>query len=535
MRRKFLAGFLSLCLALSLLPMSALAVGEDAVTPAITGITVQKDGSTYTSTRNSDGSLYMNLPGNLLLAGATLTVTTNTAVNFNPSSNPDPGELYVATAGENSVGLNFNLTANDIDLNGANYRFNLTTTDHITWTGTIGSQCTVPVSAFLNEDLSFQAGSMVATNSNASNPSLAMAANLNGESILMVGCAPNQALVSVNYTYGTTNAIWKLPVGAPVVNWTPVLQSGQTFDGWYTDENHTQQVDFSSTVAANGLTLYGAINSGSTSSDFLTELNNGNLILNIDNEDDWASFVANASRVSSTQRVELNLNIDCQNASYTSLTFSGNFDGNGKTISNASFTAVDGNSGMFASIGPGQKVCNLVLENVNAKSASTYAGVLAGKIAGSEGNRALVQNIQVKNGSAVGRSAAGIAGFVFWADVKYCSSRGTTITGVANGGGIAGISYGSITDCYSTASPTALLSSGRGGIAGKNLEGGLVSKCWCTYSTAVGTTTSATTELYLQGVGNSTDFTSIGLDTDYWTIGRGSTTDFKSDAVTYPF
>lgn len=40
MRRKFLAGFLSLCLALSLLPMNALAVGEEDNAPTITNLSI---------------------------------------------------------------------------------------------------------------------------------------------------------------------------------------------------------------------------------------------------------------------------------------------------------------------------------------------------------------------------------------------------------------------------------------------------------------------------------------------------------------
>lgn len=261
-------------------------------------------------------------------------------------------------------------------------------------------------------------------------------------------------------------------------------------------------------------------------------------IIEIRNLDDWHTFVDTSAGLPANTRVELLDDIDCGGEAYDALTFAGDFNGNNYAILNATFNAVDGNCGMFATIGPGQKVCNLVLEDIIIGSGAIYAGILAGRIEGSEDNQALVQNVQVFAGEIESvYGAGGIAGFVSYADVKYCHCENATINSVGvdgGGGGIAGISYGRITDCYSICSPTALLSSGRGGIAGRNLEGGLVYSCWCTYSAAVGTTTDATTDNYMASVKANTSLASLNLDQTYWNGTMGTATDF-TDAVIYQF
>lgn len=527
MRRKFLAGFLSLCLALSLLPMSALAVGEDAVTPAITGITVQKDGSTYTSTRNSDGSVYLVLPGNLTLAGATLTITTNTAVNFNVGTELENGDLYATAVGTDSVNLRFNVSG----MTDGSYDMALTTENHITWTGTVGNAYSMTV-AILAEQLSgasLKADAMTAQTGGATNPALPIGANADINNALLTICAPNQEIVSVNYIInGTVNA-WALPNGGPL--YQPTFTSSAP-EGWYYDTAYQQAVNFDTDTASANLPLYA--NTGSVSGAFMEAFTDEASVLPIYNNDDWNAFIQKAASISSSQRVELMGPIDCGNATYAPLTFAGNFNGNNFTISNATFSASSGYSGMFKTIGADQKICNLVLDNITASYASTYAGVLAGSVSGTEGHKALIQNVQVKNSSASGRSAGGIAGFIFFADVTYCSSRNTTITGIVNGGGIGGISYGQITNCYSTCAPTALQSTG--GIAGKNLEGGLIQYCWCTESQVSERNTSATAVDNLVNVKSTTrSFATCTGDTSYWDDASGTSKSFIQASVTYKF
>lgn len=262
------------------------------------------------------------------------------------------------------------------------------------------------------------------------------------------------------------------------------------------------------------------------------------MTIEIASKQDWDTFVVSASTYSADTRVELLADIDLMEEEYAPVEYVGNFNGNNHTISNATFTAVDGNAGMFKTIGPDQKVCNLVLSNVTASNSDTYSGVLAGAVAGTEGHNALIQNVQVRGGLAFGSSAGGIAGYISFADVKYCSSTGTEISGIVNGGGIGGISYGQISDCYSTCIPAANPILGTiGGIVGKNLEGGTVNHCWCTENKAVGQTTSATESSNFEGVnGNTmiTEFTSRGFTPPYWQPAPGTGTTFTG-AVEYNF
>lgn len=524
MRRKLLAGALSLCLALSLLPMSALAAGED-VTPAVASISVQKDGVTYVSTQGNDGSVQLALPGGQSLAGATLTITANTAVNFNLIAEPAVGALYASSVGEDTVGLNFNLAG----LTGGDFRLNLTTEDHVTWTGTVGEAYAMTI-ADLAEQLagaSVQAGVMTARSGSATNPALPIGANSDLNQALLTICAPNQALASVNYVINGTVNTWQLPAGGPL--YQPNFTSAQPA-GWFYDTDYQQAVNFSQDTVSDGMTLYA--NTGSVSGAFMDAFTANESVLPIYNSTDWAAFVQKAASITSSQWVELLASIDCDNATYTPLTFAGDFNGNNFTISNATFSASSGYSGMFKSIGADQKICNLVLDGITAKYAGTYSGVLAGQISGTEGHNALIQNVQVKNSSASGRSAGGIAGFIFFADVTYCSSRNTTITGIANGGGIGGISYGQITNCYSTCGPTALQSTG--GIAGKNLEGGLIQYCWCTESRVSERNTSATAANNAVSVNDSTDFNVCTGPTSKWNTGVGAAKGFKA-SVKYTF
>ena len=250
---------------------------------------------------------------------------------------------------------------------------------------------------------------------------------------------------------------------------------------------------------------------------------------------DFESFVAKADDITSAQRVELQGNVDLDGKTYAAISgFKGDFDGGGYEISNATFTAVGENAGMFATIGADQIVANLTLRDITARSA-TYSGALAGSISGTEGHSATIQNVQIRDCAVNGRSAGGLAGFIIWGDINYCSNRDSRVTGVINGGGLAGISYGQIYDCYSVGTATALLS--RGGITGKNLEGGHVMHCWCTMSKAAGQTDGSSVDA--ENFTSVSEYTmSFEFNTNYfpetiWDLADGTDTDFIADAVKY--
>lgn len=493
------------------------------------------------ATADTNGSLITSLPADTPLAGKAFSLKTSEAVTFVVEDNPTTGTMYVAAADSTSVTLALAL-GGSVD----GYSISMTTSDGVNWSGSFSSSFDMTMGALAtalsSAGATLEAGSMISTSTSTPSNAYVLYCNQDAVNAQLIVCYADIDTYEVDYvvTYDEdateTAYSWTVPTGAAMTEPDMDLYDNQTLDGWYYDAALTQAVTFGVPVTADQ-TLYAAVTTTAAGS-FAAAFERGDAVLPISTPEDWESFISLASQVGPDQRVELETNIDCGGATYTSLTFAGDFDGGGNTISNATFTAVDGNAGMFKTIGPDQKVCNLVLSNVAASYAGTYAGVLAGAISGTEGHNALIQNVQVRGGSASGRSAGGIAGYIFFADVKYCSSTGTEISGMANGGGIGGISYGQIYDCYSTCAPTALPFLGTsGGIAGKNLEGGTVNHCWCTENKAVGQTTSATESSNFEGVnGNTmiTEFTSRGFTPPYWQPAPGTGTTFTG-AVEYNF
>ncbi len=203
------------------------------------------------------------------------------------------------------------------------------------------------------------------------------------------------------------------------------------------------------------MTLSGTYTSqpGTTSFDnALTKLLDGDAsglvdgALPISNIADFASFVSRAEEVPAGQLVRLQNNIDLGENIYSAISdFKGDFDGDNHIISGGTFTAVGDNAGMFAKLGAyngrGQRVGNLKLSGVTVNaSGADYAGILVGNASGTETSSdkfVQIQNMQVTGGSVSGRSAGGIAGFIHWTTVQYCTVDGTEVSATINGGGIA--------------------------------------------------------------------------------------------------
>ncbi|MGM9607105.1 MAG: InlB B-repeat-containing protein, partial [Oscillospiraceae bacterium] len=464
--KRLLSTSLACVMLLALLPAGALAAEEtagavlltDTAAPTITGLSVNG----VTASADQNGSLIASVTADTALAGKAFSLVTSEAVTFVADNDPATGSLYVTSASANAVTLAFALGDNE-----DNYSISMTSTDGITWTGSFSSSFALTMGglgdALSTANATLAAGSMVSTTTQTGSTAYRLYCNQDAVNAQLIVCPANVVMYTVTYnvSYGddaeSTILNWTVPTGAALTEPTLSLLSTQTLSDWYYDTDYTNIVTFGTAVTGN-LTLYASVTT-TASGTFAQDFANEETTLTIKTDEDWASFISLASQISSTQLVVLDKDIDCGGATYTTLTFAGNFNGKNHIISNATFSAVDGYSGMFKTIGPDQKVCNLVLNNVTAKYASTYSGILAGSISGTEGHNALVQNVQVWGGTASGRSAGGIAGFIFFADVKYCGSYNTTITGVANGGGIGGISYGFITQCYSVSNPTALLSS----------------------------------------------------------------------------
>ena len=543
MRKRLLAAVLLLSMILTILPTAVMAVGT---APQVEDLSISGGANTVTKT-DVNGSLVFTAPANSQVTDYTATVTLSDGAVLTPTSHEE-GQLYVASATETSATLKFDLMVNDVNLSESSTFDLVLTAANGVWTGGLTNAETVTLQALAdnleNQEITLAAGAL-----GTGSPAQVLLMNQDAANVMLVLCSPDAAVYTVTYVVDDTTTItWKLPDGMVMPVPTLELVGGDTLQGWYTDAACTIAFVEGATVTGN-TTLYAKVNVPDVDKTFLEKLEDHEDVT-IYTKAEWDTFVENSDVVVAGQLITLGADIDCDDTIYDSMTFAGSFNGNGKTISNASFRAVstssgDTCSGMFAKIAPGQVVANLTLQNVTAQYSGTYAGVLAGMVDGAGGSRALVQNVQVRNSSASGRSAGGVAGFIRNADVRYCSSRDTTITGLANGGGIVGLNNSKVEYCYSTTSPTALpefLKGHAGGVVGKNVRGAYTEYCWSTMKVVggrgTGTEAAGTDIGAFDSVNNSTterEFAHKGFTQDCWVRADGTATDFNTSVVTYTF
>ena len=144
--------------------------------------------------------------------------------------------------------------------------------------------------------------------------------------------------------------------------------------------------------------------------------------------------------------------------------YSGNFDGNGKTIHNLNINNVSGNVGFFGGLAQGAKVYDLKFSNVIIGDGSSYSGVVAGA------NLGIIDNCNVSNSEVSGNNAGAITGNNS-VQVNNCNVQDVTING-NYAGGIAGVNHGKIEYCTVSGSGTTITSTGygAGGIVGSTSE-----------------------------------------------------------------
>ncbi|MDR0441996.1 MAG: InlB B-repeat-containing protein [Treponema sp.] len=145
--------------------------------------------------------------------------------------------------------------------------------------------------------------------------------------------------------------------------------------------------------------------------------------------------------------------------------FTGIFDGNGKTISNLAISASTDYNGMFGSIGASGVVKNLGLINCDIRGRS-YLGGVAGDNAGTVQNCYVTGTVRSNGGTAPVRI-----------------------------GGVAGNNTGTVQNCYSTATVSGY--NDAGGVVGYNTSSGMVQNC---YATGNVTITSNSDSSYVGGV-----------------------------------
>lgn len=500
-----------------------------------------------------NGSYIFTAPLDSAVNSYTVTVTLSDGAVFTPTTptTPNTGDLYVEEVGEGTATLKFNLNVGGVDISADQFALVLEETGDNVWTGgfedAAGLSLETLAGYLVDQDIQLAAGAL-GTGSEAQD----ILVNMDDEKVMLVLCDPDAVIYTVDYIVDENTTItWKLPAGAVIPSLTLELSGGKTLDGWYLDSDFENTLTNSTTVAGN-TTVYAKITGGTTepTDDFYTALTTGQPAT-IGDLDDWEIFVQYADQAVAGQLITLGANINCNGAAYDSITFKGNFNGNGKTISNATFRAVDSAyytssesdivcSGMFAALGAGQIVANLTLANITAEYASTYSAILAGLADGTSANPVLIQNVQIRGGSASGRTAAGVVGFTRNTTVRYCSSIGTTITGLANGGGIVGINNAKVEFCYSTTSPTALpsfLGGSTGGVVSKKVRGGWAEFCWSTM-TVVGESDSGGTDKNLLVVDAYTSvdtYKANGFTQNCWNLSTGSATTFNTNNIQYPF
>lgn len=517
--------------------------------PEVLDMSISYNGSTIDRDSVS-GSFVFTAGGDTEVADYTATIELSDDAVFTPTT-PSAGDLYVEEVGDGTVTLKFNLTVGDVDISADQFALTLEETEGNVWTGgfedAVGLSLETLAGYLVDQDIQLAAGAL-----GAGSEARDILVNMDDEKVVLVLCDPDAVVYTVDYVVDDDTTItWRLPAGAEIPEIAVVLSGSQEIEGWYTDPTFNNALPSGATVTEN-TTLYAKIAGGTTdpTDDFYTALTTGQPAT-IGDLDDWEIFVQYADQAVAGQLITLGANINCNGATYDSITFKGNFNGNGKTISNATFRAVDSAyytssesdivcSGMFAALGAGQIVANLTLANITAEYASTYSAILAGLADGTSANPVLIQNVQVRGGSASGRTAAGVVGFTRNTTVRYCSSIGTTITGLANGGGIVGINNAKVEYCYSTTSPTALpsfLGGSTGGVVSKKVRGGWAEFCWSTM-TVVGESDSGGTDKNLLVVDATTPVSTYeanGFTQDCWNLAVGTATTFDTSEVEYIF
>ena len=548
MKKRTLSILLSLCLAVTLVT-PAVAAEENGTLPEVTDMSIVYNGDDAAITKTeSNGSFLFTAPGGTEVVDYTTTVTLSSDAVFTATT-PGEGDLYVSAVGDNTVTLKFNLTVGGVNINTDQFALTLEKQENNVWTGgfsNAGDLTLETLAGYLtNQNIQLAAGAL-----GANSPAQDILVNMDDENVMLVLCAPGVAVYTVDYVVDESTTItWKLPAGAEIPEIAVELSGGQEIEGWYTDADCTTAFVEGTTVTGN-TTVYAKVSAPTEDKTFLEKLEDHENVT-ITNKTEWDTFVENSDVVVAGQLITLGTDINCGNAIYDSMTFKGNFNGNGKTISNATFRAVDSAyytssendivcSGMFAALGAGQTIANLTLEDITAEFSTTYSGVLAGLADGTSSNPVLIQNVQVRDSSASGRTAAGVVGFTRNTTVRYCSSTGTTITGLANGGGVVGINNAHVEYCYSTSTPTALtfLGGSVGGVISKNVRGGNNNYCWA-YMQVVG----AEEDGPGQNLNSLEANASMSYETFYnngftqycWTMSDNGPAEFDPDEVSYNF
>ena len=500
MKRKIFSAVLAFAMLLTLAPA---ALAQEGTAPTVREYKINVSGIDYTLGSSIDD--VVTIDRQTPITDLTISVTFDQAVEFvavtDMESVPN-GAIYVRSASETDASINVNLKGNTIDLNESIYSIELKTTDGGTnWTGETPLDAIRPlfedfrltnIVSALKNPTEVMAGSVKSKTTGMTNEADFIVFNQDVTNVYVRHYPASVTAYTVRYECPSQTYVWVLPAGVTIPTPVAPTYSTMTFEGWYKDATYTEEVTTSDTVTGD-MTIYGKYEGESVT--FAEELASADYpTVTIQTLSDFETFASLASTASANKLVILGDNIDCQGHTYPAIQYSWNFDGNNKTISNATFTPIGDNCGMFDVIGKGQKIANIIFDNVTIQSA-TNAGVVAGSVSSGSGDasrpdRPLIQNVQVNRCTVNGRNAGGIVGYTFLSDIKFCSVTNPTIAGLVNAGGIAAQSYSIVQDCYTDGLTLgAFFLSYTGGIVATPLEASNVINCWTTYEKIYGRNT----------------------------------------------
>jgi len=162
--------------------------------------------------------------------------------------------------------------------------------------------------------------------------------------------------------------------------------------------------------------------------------------------------------------------------------FSGVFDGNGKKITNFTYSSAETDHvGLFGYVvGSDTQIKDLTLINPNIDAESVdYVGSLVGLFIGEK-----ITNCYVLDGTVTGKKyVGGLVGWNYWSSIINCYATGS-VTGNTDVGGLVGYNgTGTVSNCYSTVSVSGNYQVG--GLVGYNDLACIVSNCYAG-STVVG-------------------------------------------------
>jgi len=235
-------------------------------------------------------------------------------------------------------------------------------------------------------------------------------------------------------------------------------------DGWYEIKNAGQLYSFAALVI------------GGTNRSAKGRLAN-DIVINDGTFDANGNFTAKDASTTSTPRSWVPMGYEIKNISFT-----GEFDGNGHTISGLYYNSDRASIG-FIGYAVGATIQNVGI--VNAYISNDDEGV--GAICGLASNETTIKRCWsdgiVKGGYRIG----GICGYNKGNSIiEDCYSSATVSASNGEVGGICGYNYSSIiSNCYSTSTVSA--SSAAGIICGYNYNRGEVTKCYSPSGNAIGT------------------------------------------------